>query len=147
MKQRFASFTVHVANIVRSIRRIKNEEMAEFNLRSSHTSCLYYLHDAGPITATKLCDLCGEDKANVSRALAFLEEEGYITYSSKSAKRYQSKIKLTERGQEIAARIAEKIDRYFVDADTWLTEEERNTLYTSLELIDKRLTDICDGYN
>ena len=43
MEERYKSFTVLISGISRSIRRIKTEEMAEFNLKSPHVSCLYYL--------------------------------------------------------------------------------------------------------
>ncbi|MBQ7880983.1 MAG: hypothetical protein IJ358_04000 [Clostridia bacterium] len=44
MEQRFETFTVQIAKISRCIRKIKSEEMAEFNLKSPHVSCLYYLY-------------------------------------------------------------------------------------------------------
>ena len=40
MKERFETFTVLINRISRNIRKIKNQEMAEYNLRSSHISCL-----------------------------------------------------------------------------------------------------------
>ena len=43
MQERFETFTVLVNRISRSIRRIKNREMAAFGLRSVHISCLYYV--------------------------------------------------------------------------------------------------------
>ena len=47
MKERFETFTVLINRISRNIRKIKNQEMAEYNLRSPHISCLYYLYMAG----------------------------------------------------------------------------------------------------
>ena len=44
MNERFETFTVMINRISRNIRKIKNQEMAEYNLRSSHISCLYYLY-------------------------------------------------------------------------------------------------------
>ena len=43
MIERFETFTVLITKISRSIRKIKTEEMAKFNLKSPHVSCLYYL--------------------------------------------------------------------------------------------------------
>ena len=42
MLDRFKTFTLLITNINRSIRKIKTEEMAEYNLKSIHISCLYY---------------------------------------------------------------------------------------------------------
>ena len=66
MEERFQAFTVLVANLNRCIYKIKTEEMAEYNLKSSHVSCIYYIYRYGSLTPTELCDLCGEDKANIS---------------------------------------------------------------------------------
>ena len=98
MEKRFETFTVLVNRISRNIRKIKNQEMAEYGLRSAHVSCLYYLYTGKGLTATDLCECCEEDKATISRALEFLEEEGYLSCESKTAKRYKSPLSLTERG-------------------------------------------------
>ena len=84
MQQRFETFTVLIAKISRSIRRIKAEEMSEFHLKGPHVSCLYYLTQLGPLTAGQLCDRCEEDKAAVSRSLEYLEQNGYVTRPDKS---------------------------------------------------------------
>ena len=108
MQQRFETFTVLIAKISRSIRRIKAEEMSEFHLKGPHVSCLYYLTQLGPLTAGQLCDRCEEDKAAVSRSLEYLEQNGYVT---RPDKRYRSPLTLTEKGQETGRAIAGKIDR------------------------------------
>ena len=94
MQQRFETFTVLIAKISRSIRRIKAEEMSEFHLKGPHVSCLYYLTQLGPLTAGQLCDRCEEDKAAVSRSLEYLEQNGYVT---RPDKRYRSPLTLTEK--------------------------------------------------
>ena len=99
MQQRFETFTVLIAKISRSIRRIKAEEMSEFHLKGPHVSCLYYLTQLGPLTAGQLCDRCEEDKAAVSRSLEYLEQNGYVT---RPDKRYRSPLTLTEKGQQTA---------------------------------------------
>ena len=98
MTGRFETFTVLINRISRNIRKIKNQEMAEYNLRSSHISCLYYLYTSGGLTATDLCERCEEDKATVSRSLEYLENNGYLICESKSAKRYKSPLTLTDKG-------------------------------------------------
>ena len=79
MEERFEAFMVLISRISRSIRRIKSEEMAEFQLKGPHVSCLYYLSLADGLTAAALCERCDEDKAAVSRSLDYLEKGGYIT--------------------------------------------------------------------
>ena len=47
MQERFETFTVLINRISRDIRKIKNQEMAAYHLRSIHASCLYYIYSLG----------------------------------------------------------------------------------------------------
>lgn len=142
MQQRFETFTVLIAKISRSIRRIKAEEMSEFHLKGPHVSCLYYLTQLGPLTAGQLCDRCEEDKAAVSRSLEYLEQHGYVT---RPDKRYRSPLTLTEKGQETGRAIAEKIDRLVSAASEGLTPEQRQVMYDALICISGHLEQLADS--
>ena len=144
MKERFETFTVLINRISRNIRKIKNQEMAEYNLRSSHISCLYYLYSAKGLTATDLCERCEEDKATISRALDYLETNGYLTCESKSVKRYKSPLALTDKGLTVAKKIADKIDGVLDEISVGLTEEERIAFYRSLSIISKSLESVAN---
>ena len=135
MTERFETFTVLINRISRNIRKIKNQEMAEFKLKSAHVSCLYYLYIASGATATDLCERCEEDKATISRALDHLESEGYIIREGESAKRYKSPIVLTESGNALGKKIADKIDGVLSAISVKLSEEERIAFYRSLSII------------
>ena len=104
MQERFETFTVLINRISRDIRRIKNQEMAAYHLRSAHVSCLYYIYSLDGVTAAELCEHCEEDKATISRALEHLESNGFIVRNSERAKRYRSPLRLTEKGQEAFCR-------------------------------------------
>ena len=139
MQDRFETFTVLIAKISRNIRKIKNQEMAEHELRSPHISCLYYLYSSGGLTATDLCERCEEDKATISRSLEYLERGGYLTCESKSAKRYKAPLFLTEKGKAMGKKIADKIGAVLEEISTGLTEEERVAFYRSLNIISNGL--------
>ena len=139
MQQRFETFTVLVNKISRNIRKIKNQEMSEYHLRSSHISCRYYLYLSRGLTATDLCERCGEDKATISRSLDYLEKNDYLICESKSVKRYKSPLFLTEKGMEIGKKIADKIETVLEEVSVVLTEEERVAFYRSLTLISDNL--------
>ena len=145
MQQRFETFTVLISVINRNIRRIKTEEMGEFDLKSHHVSCIYYLYMQGQLTAKELCDVCEEDKANISRALDFLEKQGYICRES-AQKRYRSPLCLTEKGKAVGRRLADKIDKMLAAASEGLDEQSREIMYRSLEIISRNLQCICDEY-
>jgi DNA-binding MarR family transcriptional regulator len=144
MEHRFETFTVLITKINRCIRKIKNLEMAEYGLRSAHISCLYYLYGEHNLTATDLCERCEEDKATISRALDYLESNGYISCESKSAKRYKSPLLLTEKGKEVSRQIAEKINRVLDEVSAGLSEAERVSFYRSLSIISNHLEQVCD---
>ena len=146
MQERFEAFTLLIGGINRSIRTIKSEEMAAFDLKSPHLSCLYYLYVKGALTAKELCIVCEEDKANISRSIAFLESEGYITCGKETSKRYQTPLHLTPKGEHVAAEIAERIGEVLQQAGNGLCETDRTVLYRSLELIASNLHEICRQY-
>ena len=68
MENRFETFTVLVNRISRNIRRIKNQEMAEYDLRSAHISCLYYLYASRGLTAAELWRALNTDRQNAALA-------------------------------------------------------------------------------
>lgn len=142
MEERFETFTVLINRISRNIRRIKNQEMEEYNLKSAHISCLYYLYQSERLTASELCERCEEDKATISRALEYLEKNGYLICETKAAKRYRSLLLLTEKGNVTAAKIAEKVDDVLMQVGEGLTEEERSIFYRSLSTISEGLDKI-----
>lgn len=147
MEERFEAFTVLIARLSRSIRRIKAEEMADFGLKVSHVSCLYYLHCAGALTASELCERCEEDKASVSRAVDELEAGGYLTGESSGRKRYKSPLRLTEKGAAVGEKIARKIDGIVAEANAGLSEPERAAMYRALARICANLEEICERNN
>ncbi len=143
MDNRFETFTTLVNRINRSIRRIKIQEMADYGLRSTHISCLYYLYISNGLTATELCERCEEDKAAISRALEYLETAGYLTCEAQGGKRYRSLLLLTDKGQEVGQIIAVKIGGVLDVIGQELSDEERQTFYRSLFIISERLEQLA----
>ena len=137
MQERFETFTVLINRISRDIRRIKNQEMAVYHLRSAHVSCLYYIYSLDGVTSAELCEHCEEDKATISRALDYLETNGFIVRDSDRVKRYRNPLRLTEKGQEIGA-VLDTVSRT-------LTEDERAAFYRSLSAISRSLDAIAQS--
>ena len=142
MRERFETFTVLINRISRNIRKIKNQEMAEYNLRSTHVSCLYYIYTLNGATATDLCERCEEDKATISRALDYLDTNGYITREIESTKRYKSPLLLTDKGKDVGKKIADKISSVLDTISVGLTEEDRIAFYRSLTIISDSLESV-----
>lgn len=148
MEQIFETFTIQIAKISRNIRKIKTEEMAEFDLKSPHVSCIYYLYrNDGNMTAKELSEASDEDKASISRSIDFLETNGYIQCESKTEKRYKSPLFLTEKGKLVGEKIAEKVDNIVNIASADMTLDERVKFYNQLTTISNNLQKICDNYD
>ena len=145
MQERFEMFTVLINRISRDIRRIKNQEMAAYHLRSAHVSCLYYIYSLDGVTSAELCEHCEEDKATISRALDYLEGNGFILRPREWAKRYKSPLHLTEKGREVGEQIAERIRSILDAVSHTLTEEERAVFYRSLSAISRSLDAIAQN--
>ena len=141
---RFKLFTSLMSKINKSVRKIKAMEMAEFNLKSTHVSCLYYLYEEDTLTAKELCDICEEDKAAISRTLDYLESNGYLTCDAKCKKRYKSPLKLTDKGRMVALKIREKICKVLDAVGMGISEENRIIFYECLKLISSNLEKIAE---
>ena len=147
MEDRFEIFTTRVASISRNIRKIKTEEMREFDLKSPHVSCLYYLYKKnGTLTATQLCDICEEDKAAISRSIDYLEKNDYLYCESKTEKKYNCPIVLTEKGLKVAKILVDKVDKVLSLASIGLSEEDRAVFYKALILISDNLKSLTNEY-
>ena len=147
MQNKFELFTVTIARLNRLIRKIKTEEMSEFNLKTPHVSCLYYLYCAQSLTATELCGLCEEDKASVSRAIDYLEKRGYIYYLETSdKKRYRSPLSLTEQGKVVGKLVNEKVNMIVEVGGKTLDDDTRQAMYRGLSVISENLEAFCKKY-
>ena len=146
MVERFETFTILLNRINRNIRKIKNEEMKKYELRSPHISCIYYLYIFEELTSKELCERCEEDKATISRSLDYLEKNGYIICKCENKKRYNSPFVLTERGMRAGKRTADKISAVLDEISVGISEEDRAIFYRSLNIISKNIDKVAKSY-
>lgn len=145
MENRFETFSSLISKISRCIKKIKIEEVIEYNLKGLHVSCLYYLYKQnGELTPSELSEICDEDKAAISRSLDYLESEEYITCNE--TKKYKCPIYLTGKGLAVGEKIAKKVDQVVDLASLGLTENDRKILYKSLFVVSNNLAWICASY-
>lgn len=139
MIDRFQAFVSGITICYKYIQKIKTMEMTEFGLRGTHVMCIFYIHHSKEdLTAAQLCQLCAEDKAAISRTLVTLQEKGYVEAGEK---KYRAQLKLTKQGEELAGQIDELIEQWVGLGGDGLSEEERASFYSSLELISSNLRD------
>ena len=140
MKDRFETFTVLINRINRNIKKIKNKEMEAYNLRSIHTTCLYYIYLNENITASKLYHRMEEDKAAISRALDYLQENGFIAMENSQEKKYRCPLILTDKGKKVAKQIVDKINAIL--SEVGLNKDERETFISQLSDISSKIENI-----
>jgi DNA-binding MarR family transcriptional regulator len=140
MIDRFERFSFAISEISRCWHRIAAEEMGRFGLKGPYAVYFTTLsrYPQG-ISAAQLGELSGRDKADVSRALNFLEDRGFICRDVLPQKAYRAPIRLTEQGQELARQINEKAQIAVEQASAGLTPEKRAVFYEALGLITENL--------
>lgn len=133
MIRRFQSFVTGISVCYKYIQKIKSAEMTEFGLKGAHVMCLFFLHhNPDGLSPVQLTELCAEDKAAISRNIAFLQQKGYI---AEGEKRYRAKIRLTDAGKAVAEKIDMLIGQWVTFGGDGLSEEDRSTFYTVLGVI------------
>lgn len=137
MLNRFAKFSLLISEIDRCWHKLAAEEMAKYELNSPHAVYLNTLYDASEegITAAQLGELCGKNKADVSRMVTILEKKGLVKKIAVGSNMYRAKLVLTEEGKQAAEHVRERAAVAVELAGGGLSDEERETFYKSLELI------------
>ncbi len=128
-QDRLDQFMTLVVSASRSVTKLKSRYMNEYGLGSTHTMCIRSLYTSGDgLTRTKLADVCELDKAQVSRIVNELSEKGYVT-EGPGATNYKRKVRLSEKGMQIAEDINSIVLRInqFVSGD--LTQDEIFAFY------------------
>jgi DNA-binding MarR family transcriptional regulator len=144
MNQRFQNFLTGITVCYKYIQRIKNAEMTEFGLKGTHVACIFYLnHNPEGLTSAQLCTLCAEDKASISRTVAFLRQKGFIEPGG--AKNYRTPLRLTDAGREVAQQMAPAIEEWVSIGGIGLSDEQRASFYDTLALIADNLRSELDG--
>ena len=129
MLNRFAKFSMSIAEIDRCWHKLASEEMAKYELNSPHAVYLNTLYDAGEagVTAAQLGELCGKNKADVSRMVAILEKKGLVRKIATGGNLYRAKLVLTEEGAQAAAHVRQRAAVAVELAGSGLTDAERET--------------------
>ena len=136
--ERFPLFVLFTERISKNIKRIEDEKMEPYGLRSSHVMCILQLSKVeGGLSSTALAEACGVDKAFISRITAELVEKGYITKNDENAVgKYKNKFILTEKGNDIKGIITGILEDCFKRVDSNITMKKLEIFYDVLEKID-----------
>ncbi len=140
--ERFLPFILSIDRISKNIKRIKDKAMEKYDLRSAHVMCLFNLvKSPDGLNSTELADICGVDKAFVSRVTTELENRGYIERKQNShGSIYKSKFVLTQEGLEINEYIGKKIAEIMGKVSGEIPDHKLKVFYEVLAIIDENIS-------
>ena len=143
MVDRFERFSLVLAEISRYWHKIAADEMGKYGLKGPHSVYLAVLsrHPDG-LTAPQLCELCGKDKSDVSRAMALMEQKGLVRKEGGHQNRYGGVFRLTEAGIAAGEYVRRRSGLAVQIAGEDLSDETRAVFYDALENIAGKLREI-----
>ena len=145
IEERYRVFTGLILSLSRSIQKIKNAEMAKFELKGSQVQCIFTLYHAGKgMNLSDLAELCGEDKGAMSRTVKQLTEQGLVEQEKEEGRQYRTPVRLTPKGWEFASYVTKRIAEIARMGGVGLTEQGRDEMYRTLEQIDANLEKFCE---
>ena len=142
MLDRFERFTAAIFELTRYWHKITSDEMAKYSLKGPYAVYLtnMYRHPDG-ITATGLCELCGRDKADVSRAVALMEEKKLVFKEGNS---YRALLRLTDEGMLAAEQVNERARKAVELGGMGISDEHRAIFYQTLDRISTNLRTLSE---
>ena len=145
-KERFTRFALLIGGVQKHLQKIKLINAAELGIKGVHCFWLYELckYPDG-MTASELATKSMIDRSLISREITELEKSGYITVDVEEGKRsYNSKIRLTESGVQLAEYIGEIALHFQKEIDRNIDDEELCQFYSTLEKIYENFVRISD---
>lgn len=145
MVDRFEKFSFSIFEITRYWHKLAADEMAKYGLKGPHATYLTTLYRfSDGITAPQLSELCGKDKADVSRMMSIMEQKGLVIKESVGKNMYRGLLKLTEQGKTAAEHLRERIALAVDLAGKGLSDKDREVFYSSLEIISTNLRTLSE---
>ena len=144
MLERFETFSLAISEISKHWHKLSTDEMEKYGLKGPHSIYLLVMakYEDG-LTAPQICELCGRDKADVSRTMSAMEKIGLVTKEGVNQSLYRGVLKLTEEGKRAAEYVSSRARLAVEIAGRGLSEENRNIFYESLGIIAGNLRALC----
>ena len=140
MLNRFSRFLLAISEIDRCWHKLAAEEMSKYELNSPHAVYLTTLYDSPEgITAARLGELCGKNKADVSRMIAILEKKGLVRKEAVGGNLYRARLLLTEDGRQAAEHVQRRAALAVELAGSGMSDADREVFYRCLETITTNL--------
>lgn len=144
MADRFIQFSVAISKLNKQIQKLKTDGMQYFDLKGTHTLCLYQLleHPEG-MSFSQVAAGCDLDQALVSRTLAVLTQKELVEKSGLPGK-YNALYRLTPKGEAVVQQIRSIISQIQTLADQGITSEDLSVFYRVLYRLLANFQDMAD---
>lgn len=140
MVERFERFSHAIFEISRCWHKLAAEEMAKYNLKGPYAVYLLaILRSSGGVTSSQLCELCGRDKADVSRAISVMEQKGLVRREGAGSKLYRALLTLTEEGEIAARHVCQRASLAVECAGSGYSDADREIFWQVLDTIASNL--------
>jgi DNA-binding MarR family transcriptional regulator len=143
--ERFEKFILLIDSVHKQINKIKQDVSPCDSVKSVHTMWLYELlrHPEG-MTAAEIASTTGIDRSLVSREIRALIATGLIEYPDGEAGGYNSRIVLTDEGEDVARKLCAAALDIQAKASACVSAEELCTFYSVLSRINASLSDMSN---
>lgn len=140
----FEQFTLSLASILKSIKKIEGNHMSRFDLRGSHVMALYLLrkHPQG-LTPVDLAESGSVDKALVSRTIAELLKKELVYTLPSGGRKYKARLVLTAKGEEVADYVAENINSIQQQVSGDIPETDLEVFYRTLFTLQENFNELA----
>ncbi|MGM9646523.1 MAG: MarR family winged helix-turn-helix transcriptional regulator [Eubacteriales bacterium] len=139
-------FTLTLADVLKSIKKIKDKRMNAYGLRSSHVIVLYVLgRTPEGMTPAELAEAGDVDKALISRIVAELTEKGFVTAVNIGGRRYKARLRLTPAGEELAVYISTTVAEIQHQVSGDIPAQDLEVFYRTLFTLQKGFRKLADA--
>ena len=143
MLDRFERFTFSIFEISRCWHKLASDVMSKYDLKGPYAIYLIVMRRFPlGVTAAQLCEICNRDKADVSRAVALMEEKGLVI-RKEGLTRYRALLKLTAAGKSAADDIARSAHIAVDRAGKGVSDEDHEIFYRALDAIKEKMQQLC----
>ena len=131
---RFEKFTLLIDGIHKSIHNLKITIAPHLGVKGVHVLWVWeLLKNPDGLTAAELAMRSMVNRSLVSREIEALTEGGYVVLSLDGGNKYNGKLRLTEKGRELAESIGGEVVRIQNAVDEGISKEELDAFYKTLE--------------
>lgn len=143
MIDRFERFIFTISEIDKNWHKVAADVMAEYGLKGPFVVYIVALNRNGEgVTASQLSEICGRNKADVSRAMKDMESKGLIKRSVENNSLYRAKLTLTDKGKSAAERVIKAASKAVEFGGKGIDNEKREIFYEILGMISSNLKEM-----